>query len=207
MSAGIRGLYAITPCDADGRARLEFVEAVLRGGARVLQYRDKTTDHARRSGEAAGLRSLCRDYAARLIINDDVALAKEVGAHGVHLGDDDGSLERAREILGPDCLIGASCYNRLDRAEAAVAAGADYVAFGRFFVSTTKPDAVAAPPALLAEARERLRVPIVAIGGITADNGAALCQAGADALAVINGVFALADPEAAARRIAALFAP
>jgi thiamine-phosphate pyrophosphorylase len=134
-----------------------------------------------------------------------VPLAAAVGAAGVHLGEHDIGLQAARRQLGPGALIGVSCYNRLELACKAADGGADYVAFGRFFSSTTKPAAVQATPALLMEARRRLDLPIVAIGGITPENGVELISAGADLLAVIHGVFAQPDVEAAARRYAALF--
>jgi len=184
---------------------LANVEAALRGGTRVLQYRDKGDDSERRLDEALALRRLCADYRALFIINDDVELARLVAADGVHLGRDDTSLEAARELLGPGALIGVSCYNRLELAQRAVAAGADYVAFGRFFPSASKPEAVQASPDLLCQAKATLSVPVVAIGGITPENGPQLIQHGADALAVIQGVFAQTDIEDAAKQLASLF--
>lgn len=201
--ARIRGLYAIT--DGASLQRRDYaarIEAALRGGARVLQYRDKTHDAARRRDQAQTLATLCARYAALFMVNDDIELARAVGA-GVHLGRDDDAVAAARIAVG-DRPVGISCYNDLARAQAAVAAGADYVAFGAFFPSPTKPNAVVATPALLLAARD-LPLPRVAIGGITPDNGAALLAAGADALAAIDGVFAQADIEAAARRYADLF--
>lgn len=202
-AARIRGLYAIT--DAQGLQRRDYaarIEAALRGGARVLQYRDKTHDAARRRQQAQTLAHLCARYHALFIVNDDIELARAVGA-GVHLGRDDGAVTAARAAIG-DLPIGVSCYNELARAQAAVAAGADYVAFGAFFPSPTKPNAAVATPALLQAARD-LPLPRVAIGGITPDNGAALLAAGADALAAIDGIFAHTDIETAARRYADLF--
>jgi len=199
----IAGLYAITDDRREGPETLtERVAAALDGGARVIQYRDKSTDHQRRHTEAAALADLCRERGAVFIVNDDPALAAELGA-GLHLGADDPDLAAARDrVPGP---LGASCYNDLERARSAVAAGADYVAFGRYFPSTTKPDNPPADPALLGRARAELGVPAVAIGGITPENGGQLIAAGADALAVIHGVFGAADIAAAARRYAALF--
>lgn len=199
----VRGLYAIT--DAAGLLRRDYaarIEAALRGGARVLQYRDKTDDTARRREQAQVLANLCARYDALFIVNDDIELARAIGA-GVHLGRDDDAIAAARAALGAR-PIGVSCYNELARAEAAYAAGADYVAFGAFYPSATKPHAVVATPALLRAARA-LPLARVAIGGITPDNGAALLAAGADALAAIDGVFAQADIETAARRYADLF--
>lgn len=201
-----RGLYAVTDGALIEPARLvERVTQALRGGAVMVQYRDKSTDTRRRLREAQALCEACRAYGALLIINDDVALARAAAADGVHLGKDDAPLAQARRMLGEQVIIGLSCYNSLQRAVEAQAAGADYVAFGRFFPSRTKPDAVTAGIELLRQANTRLRIPRVAIGGITPDNGAALIEAGADLLAVVHGVFGQPDPEAAARRYARLF--
>jgi thiamine-phosphate pyrophosphorylase len=202
----LTGLYAITDTTlTPGGALIPAVAAALRGGARIIQYRDKSHDAARRREEAAVLNALCTEHGALLIINDDVQLAADIGAAGVHLGRDDAALPAARKRLGNDAIIGVSCYNQLTRAQAAAEQGADYVAFGRFFPSRTKPDALAATPELLRAARHALALPLVAIGGITPDNGGLLIDAGADMLAVIHGVFGQPDIEAAARRFAALF--
>src|SRR3989338_6575936 len=142
------------------------------GGARVLQYRNKTADAALRLKQASGLREMTREFAVPLIINDDAALAQQVDAEGVHLGGADGSVENARSQLGSGKLIGVSCYNRLALAHAAVRQGADYVAFGSFFSSTVKPDAVVATPDLLRQARQELAVPLVAVGGVNPQKGA-----------------------------------
>ncbi len=201
-----RGLYAITDSLllSDGQL-LTAVEQALRGGARLVQYRDKSDDIARRLHQARILNALCQRYQAPLIINDDVELAAQVGAAGVHVGRDDPALATARTRLGENALIGVSCYDRLDLAITAAQAGADYVAFGAFFPSPTKPTEIRASLELLKEARQTLQVPIVAIGGITPDNAPSLLAAGADALAVISAVFAQPDIEAAARRFAVLF--
>ncbi|MBD3671588.1 MAG: thiamine phosphate synthase [Gammaproteobacteria bacterium] len=202
----VHGLYAITdPCAGQGQALLNNVHAALQGGARVLQYRDKSEDRHRRSSEAEALRALCADHGALFIINDDIELAHQVKADGVHLGQDDADYDTARTRLGPDAIIGISCYNRLPAAQQAVARGADYVAFGRFFASASKPEAVQADTDLVIQARARLSVPIVAIGGITPENGGLLIERGADALAVIRGVFGADDIEKTARRFASLF--
>lgn len=203
----IRGLYAVSDARASGPALAEQVEQALRGGAAVVQYRDKSADAAQRSRDAKALLRLCRDYSAVFLVNDDVALAHRIGADGVHLGRSDATLAEARAALGKDAIIGVSCYDQLVRAVEAQAAGADYVAFGRFFPSHTKPGAVPADIELLRQAKRRLTIPVVAIGGITPQNGAALVEAGADALAVIHGLFGQADVAAAARRYAALYAP
>ncbi len=196
-----RGLYAITRGSDPTRA----VAAAIDGGARVIQYRDKTRDASRRLAEATALARLCEQRNVPLLINDDIDLAHAVGATGVHLGRDDHTPGQARQRLGESAIIGASCYNRIDLAEQAVAAGVDYIAFGRFFPSRSKPDAVPATLDLLREARRRFRVPIVAIGGITPENGAELITAGADCLAVIDAVFGQPDIRAAAQRFQTLF--
>lgn len=199
------GLYAITAETADTARLLEQVEAALAGGAAAVQYRDKSGDVARRHEQASELAALCRRRGAPLVVNDDLRLADLAGADGVHLGRDDGSVREARIVLGPGKFIGASCYQNLDLARAAQAAGADYVAFGSFFPSPTKPDAARAPLDLLRAARAELRVPLVAIGGITPDNAAALLDAGADGLAVLSAVFDAPDIRAAARAFNLLF--
>lgn len=204
----LRGLYAITDAVLAAQAGLEAqVRAALAGGAQMIQYRDKGTDGARRRDEACALQSLCTSYDVPLIINDDVELAATVAAAGVHLGRDDPAIAQARRRLGERAVIGVSCYNDFSRAEASRAAGADYVAFGSFFPSPTKPRAVRAGTALLERARAELNLPVVAIGGITPENGRELVAAGADMLAVIHGVFGQCDVEAAARRYALLFEP
>jgi len=196
----VRGAYLIADRETLSAEALEpAVAAALEGGVRLVQYRDKGDDRDRRLAEARRLVALCHAHGARLIINDDPELAREAGADGVHLGRDDVSVAQARELLGPTALIGVSCYNRLERAIAAQAAGADYVAFGSFFPSPSKPDAVRAPLALLKQARALIDLPIVAIGGVTPDNAAPLALAGADAAAVISGVLAAEDITAAAR--------
>jgi len=198
------GLYAIT--DGPRPDLLAVVESALRGGCRVLQYRDKTTDRARREREATELAALCAGYAVPLVINDDAALAARAGAAGVHLGEDDTDIASARALLGPTAIIGVSCYDSLPRARELAAAGADYLAFGAFYPSPSKSTSRRAQPQLLREAAG-LGKPGVAIGGITPENAAPLIEAGAHFLAVISGVFAQADPQRAAARYAALFPP
>ena len=200
-----RGLYAITDPALRGRRIERQVERAIAGGARVIQYRDKEADRSRQKHEALAILAVCRRHGVPLLVNDDVELARAIGADGVHLGQDDTPPERARGRLGPRAIIGVSCYNRLELAQQARAAGADYVAFGRFFASASKPRAVQAEPRLLRTARASLDCPLVAIGGITAQNGRSLIEAGADMLAVIRGVFAADDVTAAARQIGQLF--
>lgn len=190
----LKGLYAITDASlASDKDIVTQVELALRGGARAIQYRDKHQDHRQKAEEAAALLRLCRTAGVPLIINDDVELAAAIQADGVHLGRDDPNPGEARRRLGPGAIIGISCYNRLDLAFRAQAADADYVAFGRFFPSSIKPQAVQAKLDLLTSARAALKLPIVAIGGITPENGGPLIAAGADMLAVIHGIFGQAD--------------
>jgi thiamine-phosphate pyrophosphorylase len=181
------------------------VDEALAGGARIVQYRNKGADHATRREEAGILQQLCRAAGALLIVNDDLELAAAVGADGVHLGRNDADPQEARRRLGRHAVIGVSCYDQLARARAAQALGADYAAFGRFFPSRTKPAAVQAHPRLLRRARRELALPLVAIGGITAENGGPLIAAGAHMLAVVEGVFCAGDVRAAARAMTELF--
>ncbi|MCB1921738.1 MAG: thiamine phosphate synthase, partial [Candidatus Competibacteraceae bacterium] len=219
-----QGLYVITDALLIPDERLLIaVEQALLGGAQMVQYRDKSADvsvHlpplkkggterlradiARRRAQAQALNVLCQRHDVPLIINDDVELAAEVGAAGVHIGQDDPQYTTARARLGAKALIGVSCYNCLDLALAAEQAGANYVAFGAFFPSPTKPTEIRASLELLREARAALTVPIIAIGGIIPENARPLLEAGADALAVISGVFGQPDTQAAAARYAAL---
>ena len=202
----IRGVYAIADTGViPPQGFVSTVARALAGGVQILQYRSKLTDRRQRLRQAAELAALCRRTDTLFIINDDVHLAAEVGADGVHMGRDDPTVEYARAVLGDKRLIGLSCYNELSLAIEGFQRGVDYVAFGSFHPSTVKPDAVHATPALLQRARRCLDLPIVAIGGITPENGAALIKAGADALAVISAVFATPDPRAAAARFSALF--
>lgn len=196
IGPAVIGLYLITPDEADTANLLARTAPLLAAGATWLQYRNKTAGDALRYEQAAALQSLCRQAGVPLIVNDDVRLAKAVGAAGVHLGEDDGDIAAARALLGAKAIIGASCYDRLELAEAAVAAGANYVAFGAFFPTRSKTGTRQAKPELLAQAAT-LGVPRVAIGGITLDNARSLVDAGADLVAVISGVFDASDPVAA----------
>jgi thiamine-phosphate pyrophosphorylase len=193
----LRGLYAITP---EGPGLEAKVRLALEGGVALLQYRRKEGDAA----EAAGIAALAREFGVPLIVNDNVALALEIGAHGAHLGREDADLASARARLRGR-ILGASCYNEIDRARAAVAAGADYIAFGSVFASPTKPNAVRAPLGIFREAKA-FGVPLAAIGGITLENAGALVAAGADLLAVITDLFDAPDIRARARQYRKLFA-
>jgi len=196
------GLYVIPPATLTGRALLDAAAAALAGGAVCLQYRAKSQADA---AAARALKALCRRRGARFIVNDDVPLALEVDADGVHLGRDDGDPLAARACLGPDRIIGVSCYNDLDRARRLAGQGADYLAFGSVAASPTKPGAVRCPPGVLGRARA-LGLPVVAIGGITLELAPALVAAGADLLAVISDVFEADDVEARTRAYRELIA-
>jgi len=203
----IAGLYVLTPELADSGALVARVAAAIAGGAGVVQYRNKLGAAALRREQAHAVRALCRAQRVIFIVNDDVDLAREVAADGVHLGQDDGEMTLARQALGEHAIIGASCYDSLDAAERAVTAGASYIAFGSFFASRVKPQAIRAPLSVLTTAKARWDVPVVAIGGITVANAPTLIAAGADALAVISAVFDEADIAAAAEAFALAFAP
>ena len=189
MTNRIKGLYAITPDLADTQRLLAQVEQVLRGGASLLQYRNKPASSDLREEQAAALLAICRQYGVPMIVNDHLQLAREIDADGVHLGGDDGDIAAARTLLGAEKIIGASCYNRLELAKQAKAQGADYVAFGACFSSGTKPAAVRAPLALFAQARHEVGLPMVAIGGITPENMREVFSAGADSVAMISAIF------------------
>jgi thiamine-phosphate pyrophosphorylase len=201
----VEGLYAITPDCSDTEHLLRCTRLAMSGGVHVLQYRNKSADAALRLKQATVLRELTREFGVTFIVNDDARLAAQVDADGVHLGAADGEVKATRARLGQHKIIGVSCYNRASLAREAVAEGADYVAFGAFFPSTVKPDAVKADIGLLRWARAELGVPLVAIGGITALNAVPLMDAGADALAVISAIFDAADTRAAAQEFSILF--
>lgn len=198
------GLYAITPDELDDVRLLAASAAVLAGGARLLQYRNKSAAADVQLRQTRALRQLCRAADALLIVNDDIELALAVDADGVHLGGDDGDLRAARRRLGQR-ILGASCYGDLERAQAAADAGADYLAFGAIYASASKPAAAAIGLERLASARQRFSLPLCAIGGINDRNAAAVRQAGADMLAVIGGLFQAANPQLAASQLAALY--
>ncbi len=201
----ISGLYAITRETDDTARLLAAVQAAVQGGAGAVQYRDKSGDVGRQHEQASELLRLCRRRNVPLIINDSLRLADLVGADGVHLGREDGSLQEARIILGYDKIVGLSCYQSLKLALAAQAAGADYVAFGSFFPSTTKPEAARAELSLLRQAARVIHRPIVALGGVTLQNAESLIMAGADAVAVIGGLFDSDDVSDTARQFTDLF--
>ena len=187
----MKGLYAIT--ESDSNNLLKNVTLALQGGVRILQYRNKNADTAQQVIEASALASLCKEYNVCFIINDNIQLAKQVKADGVHLGRDDGSIDEARAVLGDDAIIGVTCYQDIERALEAEKLGANYVAFGRFFASPTKPNAPQADIELLQQARQQLSLPICCIGGITVQNADRLIENGADMIAVISSLFATED--------------
>ncbi len=203
----LQGLYAITDPLLCGERLIGKVSAAISGGIRILQYRNKHASLAQQRKEALALRSLCREHEVLFIINDNVSLASETDADGVHLGQQDDDLQHAREHLGEDKIIGISCNNRFDLALGAQAEGADYVAFGRFFPSRTKPQAPPADMQLLERARQELHIPVVAIGGITPRNAPALLATGVPMLAVIHGIFAARDVRTAVQDYVRLFTP
>jgi thiamine-phosphate pyrophosphorylase len=202
----LAGLYALTPELSNTTTMSLRTEAALAGGASAVQYRNKAAPAALRREQAGALRALCKARGAIFIVNDDVELALAVDADGVHLGRDDASVAAARARLGPDAIVGVSCYDAIGRAQAAVSAGGDYIAFGSFYPSRVKPDAVRAPLSLIAEAKARWPgTSVVAIGGITAANAAPLVAAGADAVAVISALYDAPDVGLAARELVACF--
>ncbi|MBB5019379.1 thiamine-phosphate pyrophosphorylase [Chitinivorax tropicus] len=204
MKHEIRGVYAITPDTMDTETLINKSRLVLTGGVSVLQYRNKHRDQALRLEQASSLKALCDEFSIPLIINDDISLAAEVGAAGVHLGKDDRALANARSELGSTAVVGISCYNQLSLARKAADEGASYVAFGAVFSSSTKPDAVNAPLSLFQQAKI-IPVPVVAIGGITSVNALQVIQAGADAIAMISALFDAIDPLANSHQLSDLF--
>ncbi|WP_334189932.1 thiamine phosphate synthase [Noviherbaspirillum sp.] len=201
----MKGLYIVTPDWDDTRKLLEVTEAALKGGAALVQYRHKTADAALRREQAAALLALCRRYGKPLIINDHVELAVELDADGIHVGGTDRSVAEVRAAVGPDKIVGASCYGSIELARAAAQAGASYIAFGGFYPSRVKKYEVTTSPDIVAQAVREIDLPNVVIGGMTVENAAPLVARGADMVAVISSVYLAQDPEAAARELAALF--
>lgn len=201
----IRGLYAVTPNEADTDLLLAKVEAALQGGISMLQYRNKLADHKLQTQQARAILPLCRQYQVPFIINDSVKLCLTLDADGVHIGAEDGNLKEIRTRIGKYKILGASCYDRFDLALAAQQAGADYVAFGACFASSTKPNAPVANLSLFDQARTQLTIPAVAIGGITLTNAPQVIAAGADSLAVINAIFNATDVKSSTEQFTQLF--
>lgn len=205
LGSRINGLYAITPDEPDTAELLRKVRLALLGGASVLQYRDKSSNETLKLNRAQALRELANEFGVAFIVNDDVRLALQADADGVHLGAQDDDIGMARSVLGRNKIIGISCYNLLSRARHAAHAGADYIAFGAFFSSVIKPNAIRADINLLQEARAEFDLPLVAIGGITLQNAAPLVQAGANGLAVISSLFNATDITVEAQNFSKLF--
>jgi len=204
----LRGLYALTPDDNLLPRLSALVESALQGGVKWVQYRNKIAPAALRKAEATELLRVCKAHGAKLIVNDDVWLAVEIGAHGAHLGRDDlpgGSLQTARDALGPKRILGVSCYDDLARAEVAVDAGADYIALGSVFASVSKPQATRASLEIIREAKRRFKVPVIGIGGITVKNAPQVLAAGADMLAVLSDLFDAMDIRKQAEKFQKLF--
>jgi thiamine-phosphate pyrophosphorylase len=202
----LRGLYVITDTHLIPRARFaETVAAAVRGGATMVQLREKDTPRQEVVRLGREILAVTRQYGALLIVNDHPTVAKEIGADGVHVGREDPSVTETRAIVGPEVIIGASCYGEIARAVAAEHDGADYVAFGTPFPSPTKAKRTDISLGIFHEAKQRVRVPVFAIGGITLANAQQVIDAGADGIAVVSGVFAAPDVEAAARALTQLF--
>ena len=202
----LKGLYAITDDHLIPEEHFsQAVESALQGGAKIIQYRDKSSNQQKRLQQASTLNALCKQYQALCIINDDIELTKAVNADGVHLGKDDALITLARQQLGENAIIGISCYNDLNLAIAAEKNSADYVAFGAMFSSSTKPEAINADMALIPEAKQTLSIPVCAIGGITDSNIQQLIQQGVDMTAVINSLFSAGNIKDAANRLSKNF--
>ena len=202
----LRGLYAITDSQLTPAHCIEQkVESALKGGAQLIQYRDKTSPFEQKKITALKLQGLCRQYHRKLIINDDLKLAHAINADGVHLGQEDASINDARELLGSDVIIGATCHDSLSLAHNAVNNGASYVAFGRFYCSTTKPGASSCSIELLKEARQSINIPIIAIGGITLKSAPVIIAEGADMIAMVHGVFGAENIEQQSQELSRLF--
>jgi len=201
-----KGLYAITDCaNHDTETLLGKSEIILKAGAVILQYRDKSVDQSIRHDRACALQAMCSRHGVVFLINDDIRLASEIAADGVHIGKDDAEVETARNLLGPETVIGVSCYNNLDIALDAQARGANYVAFGAFYPTQTKEKTVKVSAQLLTQAKKKLSIPIVAIGGINPENGQSLVSAGADMLAVVNSIYSVEDPQQITKQFNQLF--
>lgn len=201
----MKGLYLVTPDWDDTTRLLDVTESALAGGVSLLQYRHKTATPALRLEQASALQRLCRRFAVPFIINDHVDLCLAIGADGVHVGGTDASVAAVRAQVGPQRIVGASCYGDLSLARSAHAGGASYVAFGGFYPSRVKKYPVTTPVGILADSRDAVPLPTVVIGGMTSENAAPLVAAGADMVAAISSVYLAEDPQLAARAFAALF--
>jgi thiamine-phosphate pyrophosphorylase len=205
MSTCVKGLYLVTPDWADTDRLLDVTGQALQAGAALVQYRNKTAATDLRQEQAAALLALCRRHGRPMIVNDHLGLCEQLDADGVHVGGTDAPVAAVRTALGPDKIVGASCYGQFALAQAAQDAGASYVAFGGFYPSKVKVYEVSTRPAIVAEAKARLRVPVVVIGGMTAENARPLAALGADMVAAISSVYLAPDAYAAAKEFANLF--
>jgi len=204
----LKGLYAITDTEAFNQFGVEnTINQLIEGDAQVIQFRDKLNSHSTRKSQCLLIQEICSQSGTTFIINDDVKLAKEVNADGVHLGKNDCSVANAREQLGSDKIIGLSCYNQLNLAINAQKDCADYIAFGSFFPSQTKPDANSVSIAFLEQATSQLSIPICAIGGITYANAKILVKAGADLVAVITDLYRSEHIKSNALALSKIFYP
>jgi thiamine-phosphate pyrophosphorylase len=201
----MRGLYLVTPNWNDTDRLLDITHQALRAGASLVQYRHKDASPALRIEQAHSLLKLCRQHGRPLVINDHLDLCMDIDADGVHVGGTDASVADVRAALGPDRIVGASCYGEFALARAAQIAGASYVAFGGFYPSTVKKYAVTTPDDIVARAKAGLSVPVVVIGGMTPENARPLAALGADMVAAISSVYLAPDPYGAAREFAGMF--
>lgn len=205
LPSSINGLYAVTPNELDTKLLVAKVLLAIKGGAKVIQYRNKMAGKSLLLRQSTALLAACRSYGVPLIINDHLDLCAKIDADGLHLGATDPKPGPVRRLLGADKIIGVSCYNQLALAQDAEADGADYVAFGACFPSDTKPNAVHAPLSLFKQAKQTLSVPVVGIGGITLDNAQDVKEAGADAIAVISTLFDTKDVKAASQQFNSIY--
>ncbi len=201
----MNGLYIVTPDWDDTERLLRVSEQALQGGAALLQYRHKTAGPELRRIQAAALQALCRRYARPFIINDYVELCLELDTDGIHVGGTDAAVAAVRAAVGPDKIVGASCYGSLELAHAAHLAGASYVAYGGFYASKVKKYPLTTSIDILAQSKAEIPLPSVVIGGMTRENSASLVAAGADMVAAISSIYLAEDPQAAAREFADLF--
>jgi thiamine-phosphate pyrophosphorylase len=201
----ISGMYAVTPNDLDTARLCNNVEAALRGGVKLVQYRNKMADTGLRLMQASALLALCRSFKVPLVINDHLDLCAQIDADGLHLGATDCDLSAARRLLGNDKIIGASCYNQLDLALKAKEAGASYVIFGVSFNSDSALDALEGPLSEFTEAKQKISIPIVVIGNLTLDNAAQVIKAGATSIALMNGLFNAKNIQDTSQQFAQLF--
>ena len=201
----LRGLYFVTPDWDDTAQLLAVCEQALQGGAVVLQYRHKTADAAQRKTQASALLALCRRYQVPFVVNDFVELAMELDADGVHVGGTDASVAQVRAQIGPDKIVGASCYGSMELAHQAAREGASYVAFGGFYPSRVKKYEVSTQPTIVTESKAQIDLPVVVIGGMTVENSRPLVALGADMVAAISSVSGKEDAKHAAQEFAALF--